>query len=181
MYSPALFFLGVAWYSSIKRKNIFNSFYKWMLLPSVLIFGMTVWTLTSGLRFSGATEAIVMGFFFVLVTIISYVGCKLYFTRMHNYYDDHGTSEPQSEADYLEHTYRMLEYDNTVAYHYDARMNFYIAGNLIWSAGETLFIKGDIKPFVASLQDYYKYFKDFGMGYDSMNVDSLEVFKMYQI
>jgi len=178
---PVLIYLGLMWYFSIIKKNIFNSFYKWMLLPSVVIFCVDQFIPATSLRFSGITNEVILGFFFILAVIIAYVGSNLFFTNMANYYNEHGTSEPQIEADYLTNTYRIIGYNNTVSYHYDARINLYIIGHLIFSAGDTFFVKKRSKPFIASLEEYYKYFKDFGMGYDSMNADSLEVFKMYKI
>lgn len=176
-----MIYLGWAWYASFTRKNIFQSFYKWILLPSALIFLMDIFVPADSLRFLGATSGLVFCIFCVLGVIISYVGNCLLFSKIVNYYNDNGKSELQAESDYLEHTYRILDYNNRVSYHYDARMNLYIVGMIISDAGSTWFNKEDKDVFACFLKDFYKYFKDFGMGYEEMNEENLEVFKMYNI
>lgn len=174
-------YLSVSWYFSIAKKNIFNSLYKFMIIPAIAVFVTTYFTPISDLTFTGFSNGINGFFMFCFTGVVSYIGNSLMPSKNHNYYVEYEARNRKLETEYLKHTYRSLTYDNKIAYHYDERVNLYVFNDSMHSAGDSLFVKESDKKLVGSLPDYYIYFKDLNMDYNSMNQDSLEVFKMHAI
>ena len=173
--------LSIGWYFSIVKKNIFNSAYKLMIIPALAIFVMNHFTPMSSLEFSGMTHQFNGVFVLVFTLMVFYVGTSLITTEKENKYAKYEANNRSLETEYLKNTYRSLTYNNAINYHYDERVNLYVFDDSMHSAGNSLFVKESDKKVVGSLPDYYRYFKDLNMDYNSMNEDSLEVFKMYAI
>lgn len=174
-------YLTLSWYFSMIHKNIFNSAYKFMIIPALAIFMMTQLTPISSLQFSGITPMISSLFVLFFTFIVSYIGSSLMLSKKRNHYAVYEANNRKLETEYLKHTYRSLNFSGNISYHYDERVNLYVYDDSIHLAGNSLFVQDADKKCVGSLPDYYKYFKDLNMDYDSMNEDSLEVFKMYAI
>jgi hypothetical protein len=174
-------YLLISWFFSIKDRNIFNSVYKFMIIPAIAIFFMSIVTPINDMQFSGITNAL-NGFFMMIFTlIVIYIGNSLLPSEKRNRYAVYDANNRNLETEYLKHTCRSLSYNGNISYHYDERVNVYVYDDSIHLAGNRLFVKKSDKTVVGSLPDYYKYFKDLNMNYESMNEQSLEVFKMYAI
>lgn len=173
--------ISVSWYLSFTRKNIFNSALKFIIIPALIIFTINIFTPIDNLQFSGAANMINGLFFTIYASIIAYLGFHFISPNTDKKYAVFAVNCRQAETEYLKNTFRVLNADSSIAYHYDERVNLYTIDDKICLAGNSFFIKESEKVVVGSLSDYYRYFKDLNIDYNSMNEDSLEVFKMYAI
>lgn len=174
-------YLSLAWYYSIAKKYIFNSVYKFMIIPAIAVFITTHITPISDLKFTGFSYTLNGFFMFCFMVVVMYIGNGFMPSKNHNYYDEYEANNRKLETEYLKYTYRSLTYNNKISYHYDQRVNLYVFNDSMHSAGNSLFVKESDKKVVGSLPDYYIYFKELNINYDSMNEENLEVFKMYAI
>ncbi len=173
--------LAVSWYFSFTKKNIFNSALKFVIVPALIIFTINIFTPISNLQFSGAANMINGLFFTVYVVIIIYLGFHFIIPDTDKKYAIFAVNCRQAETEYLKNTFRVLNANSSISYHYDERVNLYTIDDKICLAGNSIFVKESEKVVIGSLSDYYRYFKDLNIDYNSMNEDSLEVFKMYAI
>ena len=174
-------YLSLGWYFSLVKKNIFNSVCKFMVIPAIAIFLMKHFALMSNLQFEGGTYQINVLFMVTFTLVVAYVCHSLIMSKSVNLYTEYVAKGRVLETEYLENTYRSLTYQGSISYHYDERVNLYIIGDCMCSAGNKLFMKENDKKIVGTLPEYCKYFKDLNIDYYSMNADNLEVFKMYSI
>lgn len=173
--------LVVSWYLSLTKKNIFNSALKLIIIPALIVFIINIFTPVANLQFSGAANMINGLFFTISTVIITYIGFHMISPDVDKKYAIFEANCRQSETEYLKNTFRVFNADSSIAYHYDERVNLYTIGDKMCLAGNSFFVKESDKAVVGSLSDYYRYFKDLNMDYNSMNEESLEVFKMYAI
>lgn len=174
-------YLVFGWYFSLVKMNIFNSVYKVMIIPAIVIFSMNYLTPMSNLQFSGFTYEVNGIFMLSFTLLVIYVCHSLITTKKINLYAEHTAKGFVLEIEYLENVYRALSYDGKISYHYDERVNLYIIDDCMHLAGNSLFVKENDKKTVGTFPEYCRYFKDLGIDYRSMNEDSLQVFKMYSI
>lgn len=174
-------YLSLGWYFSLVKRNIFNSVYKFMVIPAIAIFLMKHLALMSNLQFEGGTYQINVIFMVIFTLVVAYVCHSLIMSKAVNLYTEYVAKGRVLETEFLENTYRSLTYGGRISYHYDERVNLYIIGDCMCSGGNKLFVKENDKQIMGTLPEYCKYFKDLNIDYYSMNADNLEVFKMYSI
>lgn len=173
-----------SWCFSLKQHNVFNSHFKYIIILIVILFFTNnfISSSSSSIKFLGATNIINWLIFSVYTFINFYVTYSLIQDTSHNiYYDASNDYNSDSEIEYLMLTYRMINFDNSILYHYDEKVNIYVYGNLIHEAGSHIILFKEDKQVIGTLSEYFKYFKDLNIDYSSMNKESLDVFKMYVI
>lgn len=173
--------LTLGWYFSFTKKNIFKSVLKLMIIPALIVFIINVFNPVSNLQFSGASNMVNDLFLIVSIIIITYLGVNLISPDTDKKYAIFEANCRKNETDYLKHTFRILNADTSINYHYDERVNIYAIDDKICLAGNSLFVQSSDNVVIGSVTDYDRYFKDLNMDYNSMNEESLEVFKMYAI
>lgn len=114
---------------------------KFIIIPALIIFAINIFTPVDNLQFSGAANMINGVFFTVSVIMISYLGVNLISPDIDKKYAVFSANCRQAETEYLKNTFRVLNVDSSIAYHYDERVNLYTIDDKMCLAGNRLLLE----------------------------------------
>lgn len=179
-FSLSFLFISFSWVMVIKKRYIFNTYMKYLIIPCSLlsvtysffdIYGHKLQLLLNVL------SMMVVCFYCLYLMVMSYA----LFENANEHYEmeyDPTLLDIYNENDYLRSVYSIMDAKNIYNYWYDPTIDAYI-----YSEKMNYSMYADISKHVkiSSVSDYVKYLKSNNLDAKEMNNDNLEVFKMFVI
>lgn len=183
--------LAFSWFSSLKKRYIFNSSVKIPVMATVLsLTALSVFPIeNSSMQFIvGTLNMLFLSFYSFFVVIIAFY----FYENTDEHYE--GEYYPEYEDSYRKNSYRrsiysVMKWNNTIEYHYDKNIDAYLCDDFFYkNIAHYCFGFGVSYPIAQSgmvamfhINDYMNYLHETGLPAHKVTDDDLAVFKMLMI
>lgn len=180
VYALSFLFIAFSWVMTFKKRYIFNTYMKYLIIPcSLLSFTYSFFDIY-GYKLKlllNVLSLMVVCFYCLYVMVMSYS----IFENAEDHYEmeyDPALLDMYNQNHYLRSVYSIMDARNRYSYWYDATIDAYI-----FSEKMNYSLYADISKNVkiSNVSDYVTYLKSNNLDSKSMNHDNLEVFKMFVI
>jgi hypothetical protein len=171
--------LGYSWRMTFKKRYIFNSKLKFLVLVAIVIAAINLFSITQPIV---KVIKVTLEVSFI-VLYVCYIMTTAYclFTNAEEHYE--GEYHPEFEDmyranDYLRSIYSSMNYNNTFNYYYDRNIDAYAYYDSLY---ESLTSDSSKKKKISTIKDYTNYLYENGLSCKQMNKDEFSVFRMFVI